>query len=196
MSGNLSSLQLSPELRAALEKAVSAVHEIETIHIQTVSVSASNSAPGKNPTPTDIGGSLLGLAFTLDIDDGHKIFKLPEGFTANSASFHVHWTKNTDLNVAGHTVAWRITYVVFDGKTHNVAGVGTAITLNDTYDDAGTTSRIVHRTANYPVDGEFIPNYYTGIKVEAITPATGTPIAEPILISVDLILSKQIHLDE
>jgi hypothetical protein len=57
--------------------------------------------------------------------------------------------------------------------------------VEDTYDDSGTTTKIVHRTAYIPLTG-FKAGHYLAIKVMAVTPQ-GTPLsADPAMISCDL----------
>lgn len=160
-------------------------------HEPTVTPGAGANAPGQQPTIAVVG-SLLVAQFTLNTDAAYRVFKIPSSFVSDPA-FHVHWTKSSDADESTKEVRWRINYTVFDGNSVDVNVSPTVIDLDDTYDDAGTTTRIVHRTGNVVAVG-FIANYYVGICVEAVTPA-GTPIAsEPALVSADLTFRQSINL--
>jgi hypothetical protein len=169
-------------------------------HEPTVSPGSGTNAPGQQPTIGTIGATLV-ASFTLNVDAAYRVFKIPSNFLGNPA-VHVHWTKEPgvagDGNENGNSVRWRISYGVWRSAPTGLNGdlniVPTVIDLDDTYDDAGTTTRIAQRTANAALVG-FVAGYYVGFCVEAVTPI-GTPLTcEPALMSMDLtydeiILSK------
>jgi len=193
MTGSLGSLNLTPELTEALEKACGAVYELERIHVPAVTPSAASNSPGKQPTVVLVNASILGLAMTVDTDDALRLYKLPFSYAGN-ASFHVHWTKSTNTDDSGKTVRWRISYTVFDGKTEEVTGAPATVEYEDTYVDSGTTTRYVYCTPDILVDGEFESAHYVGVKIEAISPSAGTPLTDPVVVSLDLVYDQQIHL--
>lgn len=140
-------------------------------------------APGQTATPIHFG-TTLGAVYTPNVHEGYRTFKLSPKFAGN-ATFHIHWTKSTDANENGKAVRWRISYTVTDGTSQDINIAPQVIELEDVYDDGGTTTRIVHRTANTPDLVGAQPSYYLALKVEAITP-NGTPLtADPVLISCD-----------
>lgn len=158
-------------------------------HPQIVTAAYASPLVGTTPTPVNIG-PLLGLRFSIG-DFGFRTFKIPSSFVG-SPSVHVHWTKSTDANEATKNVKWRVSYVVFPGDGADVNVAPTVVDLDDTYDDAGTTTRIVYRTANGALTG-FVAGYYIGMKIERVAPA-GTPLtADPVLISLDMLMSESIN---
>ena len=187
---------LEPELRHILERAAIAVDDIEHDHVQTITAGASTASPGKAPTPVLVGDALIGLQMTVNNDEATRTIKLPDTYVLNTASFHIHWTKSTDTDDSGKNVRWRVTYVVFDGATHDVTTGSQTVEVDDTYEDSGTTNRIIYRTESTPFNGLLQPNYYVGFKVEPITP-TGTALSEPVLINMDISFDKRVvHLVE
>jgi hypothetical protein len=171
----------------ALESATRLYHE------QTVTPGSGQNAPGQQP---DLGliGSLVVAEFTLNTDSAYRIFKIPSSFVDNAA-FHVHWTKESgaagDTDQSFNAARWRLSYTVFPGNGADVNVAPTVIEESSTYIDAGTTSRIVYRTANMPAAG-FIAGYYIGICVESITSESDLT-CEAALVSVDLTFNQLIN---
>ena len=162
-------------------------------HEPIVHASVDSNSPGQQPDSQLIGSTVV-LAFTLNTDSGYRKFKIPANFVGNP-SWHVHWTKQGgaggDGDESGNAVRWRITYQVFAGGTpggdpgDDLTAGTTVLEVEDTYDDAGTTTRIVYRTPNVAAPG-FVAGYYVGVCVEAITPVGTAMGAEPALVSLDL----------
>lgn len=156
-------------------------------HEPTITPASDTNSPGQQPDLGEIGSTIV-ASYTLNTDDSHRTFKIPSYFTGNP-SFHVHWTKepgaNGDTNQQGNAVRWRLEYTVFNGNSEDINITPTTLDLDDTYDDSGTTTRIVYRTANVAATG-LIAGYYVGIKLQSITPAGSALTCEPALISVDL----------
>ena len=165
-----------------------------TYHEPTITAEAGTNAPGQAPNLTVIG-SLLVAQFTLNTDAAYRVFKIPSSFVGDPA-FHVHWTKEEGVggngDESGNAVRWKISYTVFPGSGNDVNVAPTVIEVEDIYDDAGTTTRLVYRTPNQAAVG-FIANYYVGICVEAITPTGAALTAEPALVSVDLTFTQYIN---
>lgn len=160
-------------------------------HEPTVSAAVGTNAPGQQPSIIPIG-SVLTAAFTIGADKAYRIFKIPGNFVSTPA-FHVHWTKSSDAVETGNTVRWRLSYTVFPGNGADVNVSPTVINFDDTYDDSGTTSRIIYKTPDIAAIG-FLPNYYIGIAIEAVAPLSGTPLtSEPALASVDLTYIEYIN---
>jgi hypothetical protein len=158
-------------------------------HTPIVTPSVGGSVPALQPTNVVVNALLL-QSYTVNLDAGWRQFKIPLGYV-DSASVHIHWSKTGNANEAGKNVRWRVSYVVFNGEDQDAAGSPTVITLDDTYLDSGTTTRIVYETPSVALVG-FIPDYYTSMKVDAITPA-GTPMAsEPGLFALDLVMRQRL----
>jgi hypothetical protein len=155
------------------------------VHVPIVSPGRAQFVGGTAPTE-DAKGNLVYLKMTVNTDQAYRILKIPYNFNANNgASFHVHWTKSQDTDQSGNQVKWRIHYTVFDGKSVDASGAGATVEYEDTYDDNGTTTRVVYRTDNLPVSG-LVAGYYVALRVEAVTPSGGA-LTEPGLVSVDFI---------
>jgi hypothetical protein len=158
-----------------------------TFHESIVLPSAGTNAPGQNPSLGAIGATLVS-EFTLDTDVAYRLFKIPE-FFVGSPIFEIHWTKESgaggDGDESTKEVRWRISYNVFAGDGDDLNVASTVVDTDDTYDDAGTTTRISHATGAIAAVG-LIAGYYLGISVEAITPGGVAMSAEPALITVDL----------
>jgi hypothetical protein len=136
--------------------------------------------------------------FTLDTDAAYRLFKIPSTFVGDPR-FHIHWTKESGAggngDESGNTVRWRISYTIFQSTSSIAVDINVAATvvdLDDTYDDAGTTTRIAYRTPNVDAVG-FVAGYYMGICVEAVTPAGSAMTAEPALVTVDLTFTEFIN---
>ena len=128
--------------------------------------------------------------FQIDnkIDTGNIVFqesfKIDNDFIG-SPSFHVHWTKGDDTNQSGNTVRWQIDYHVFNGRDQDISnGSITTLIVDDTYDDAGSTTRVVHRTQNIDASN-FTAGYYVGLAIKVVPGST--TVVNPTLITVDLI---------
>lgn len=159
-------------------------------HKPTITPSEAEVAPGQGPSPV-VFGTVMGLHYDNATDKAYRVLKIDSNFTG-TASFHVHWTKSGDLNESTNTVRWQLSYTVFNGSSDEVALVApTVLTWDDTYDDAGTTSRIVYRTGNETAAG-FVAGYYVGICLEYV--AGGTTISGgPVVISADLLWEGSIN---
>lgn len=149
------------------------------------------SAVNSGTTTPIAAGTLLLTAFTLNTDGAWQQYKIPSYFVGSPA-FHVHWSKTTNANDLGRAVRWRISYTIFNGfdQVGNVAP--TVVEVEDTYDDAGTTTRTIYRTSDVPVSG-FVANYYLAVEIQAVTPV-GVPLTnEPGLFSLDLTYTQYIN---
>lgn len=168
-----------------------------TYHEPTITPELGANPPGQQADVEVIGDTIV-AEFTLNTDSAYRIFKIPSSYVSGAA-FHVHWTKQSGTggngNQFGKSVRWRITYKVFQSSVStagDISTAGTVLNLDDTYDDAGSTTRLVHRTADANATG-FVAGYYLGVKLEAVTP-TGTPMTcEPALISMDLTFTEYIN---
>lgn len=159
------------------KEAIALYHEVVGGSVMSVS------APGQTATPVAYG-STVGNIYTPNQHAGYRVFKISTKYV-DSPTIHIHWTKSSNVNELNKAVKWRVSYTVYDGTSDNVNVTPTVVDIEDVYDDSGTTSRIVHRTAYTPLVG-LIAGYYLSVKVQAITPA-GTPLsADPVLISCDL----------
>jgi hypothetical protein len=165
-----------------------------TYHEPTIVPESGTNAPGQQPD-LDLIGSTMVAHFTLNTDSAYRMFKVPANYVTG-ASFHVHWTKEEgvagDGDESTNTVLWRISYTVFPGNGADINVAPTVLDLPDTYDDAGTTTRVSQRTADVAAPG-FIAGYYVGMCIEAVTP-TGTALTcEPALITADLTYTQYIN---
>jgi len=160
-------------------------------HIPVLSPTSAHWAGGTIPGIVVYGTTVV-LQFTPNVDEAFRQLKLP-AYAVTEPSFHIHWTKTGDLNESGKAVRWQVEYTVYDGRSQNINdGLTGTLFVEDIYDDAGTTTRILHRTADV-----LIPNvpasYYISFRVQAVTPA-GTPLtSEPALSSVDLTWEERIN---
>lgn len=157
-------------------------------HQPTITPAAGSNSPGQQPTINVIGSNLV-AEMTLNTSKLYRIFKVPNGYISDP-SFHIHWTKSGDADESTKVVLWRVSYDVWPGEGQDIAAAAATVQYEDSYDDAGTTTRVVHRTANMPAVG-FLPNYYVGICVEAITPAGVAMASAPALLSCDLVFREK-----
>lgn len=178
------------ELQAALETEATLLYETETYHFPTITAASGTNAPGQQPTLVVVG-SILTAQMTLNTDAVYRVFKIPLHFRGNP-QFHVHWTKSGDADESGKVARWEIACTIFEGNDQDdVAVIGATLELEDTYEDNGTTTRHIYRTADAPCTETWVPGWYVGIRVRAITPV-GTPMAsEPALVGVDLSIIEE-----
>jgi hypothetical protein len=172
------------------------INATRIIHTPGATPSKSTVIPGQGPEPVTFGSpvpDLVGLHYRRDDDLLYGYSKIQTSYVSD-ASFHVHWTKNDDVSQPpGATVRWVITYKVYNGGSQDVSGPATGtLLLDDTYDDAGTTSRIVYRTANAPAAG-FVAGWYVGFSV-GFDPAFTTLTDLPVIISCDILTRNTINL--
>lgn len=164
-------------------------------HEPTITPASGTNHPGQQPVISTIQSTLV-AEFTLNTDKAYRIFKIPANYVSG-AQFHVHWTKESGSGGDGvhtdQTVLWQVDYTVFAGEGPDVNVTPTTILLPDTYDDSGTTTRVMQRTADIDAPG-FVANYYVGACVASVTPGVGTPLTcEPALVSVDLTYTENIN---
>jgi hypothetical protein len=143
-------------------------------HKPTITPAISVSAPGLGPQPLAIGNVMTLHYDTPATDAGYRILKIPSSLVvAGNAraiepyvSFHIHWTKANDVDQSGATIRWVFEYTMFDGHDDEILTptVSGTVNMDDTYIDAGTTTRIVYRTANFEIT-DLVPGYYLGVKV-------------------------------
>jgi len=131
-------------------------------------------------------GSIIGLEFDNPATDvSYRVMKIDNNFIG-LPSFHVHWTKSGNGDESGNNIQLRLEYTVFNGNSDEVALVSpSVIEWTDTYEDSGTTSRIVYRTPNIAAEG-FIANYYVGLAL-SVVPGGTTLTSNGVVVSADLI---------
>ena len=167
-----------------------AANAIRSYHEPTLTANAATNSPGSQPSLAAIGSTIV-AKFTVNSDIAYRLFKIPTWFTGNAA-FHVHWTKSNNANESTHNVRWQIVYTVSPGNGSDINVAGTTLNLDDTYDDNGTTTRIMYRTSDVSATG-FVAGYYVAMSIQAVTP-TGTALgAAPYLVSVDLTYSGYVN---
>lgn len=166
-------------------------------HGQTLTPGSASNAPGQAADLATIG-SVMVASYTIGTDAGYRIFKIKNSYVSGAA-FHVHWTKQPgaagDGDQSGNSVRWRISYTVFESEPTAASDINvapTVIDLDDTYDDAGTTTRLAHHTPNVAAPG-FIAGHYVGICIEAVTPSGSALTCEPALITADLTYIQYIN---
>lgn len=164
-------------------------------HKPTLTPDISVNPPGLGPQPLAMG-NIIGLHYnTPATDEGYRILKVPfsmvtagnERAVVPYTSFHIHWTKAVDTDQSGGTVRWVFEYTLFDGESEDVIVPAVTNTLNidDTYTDTGTTTRVIHRSANFEVT-DLVAGYYLGIKVTNDAGNT-TLSGGPVLVSADML---------
>jgi hypothetical protein len=162
------------------------------IHTPGITPTSATFVPGLAPEVVQFG-TLVALHYKKDIDKVYGYSKIPTSYVSD-ASFHIHWTKNVNTNQAGATVRWVIKYNVYDGSSQDVnVGPTNTLILDDTYDDSGTTSRVVYRTPNAAATG-FVAGYYVSFEV-GFDPANTTLSSRPAIISCDLLSRQTINLE-
>ena len=161
------------------------------IHTPGVTPTSVTFVPDKAPQIEQFG-TLLALHFKQDDDKVYGYSKIPTSYVSD-ASFHIHWTKNVDTNQAGAKVRWEIKYNVFNGSSQDVnVGPTNTLILDDTYDDSGTTSRVVYRTPNAAAPG-FVAGHYVSYEVGFVTGSDTTLSGRPAIISCDLLSRQKIN---
>lgn len=186
---------LPKELQTALEIEAEFPDGEEALRERHESITPSeygSRAPGPQPDPV-VYGTVFALEFTLNADTAYRVFKIPAHYVSD-ASFHIHWTKSdAGVDESGRNAKWRISYTVFNGTSDDVIAAPTVLEAEDTYEDADSGgSRIVYRTPNLSAPG-FIPNYYVGVCIEAVTPAGLALVNRPALVSMDLVWLETIN---
>ncbi len=180
---------------ATIEGGYAVAFATRTVHKPTVTPSDAQIQVGLGPVPV-VYGSTMGLEYDNASDAAYRVMKIDYSFTGDGsgadASFHVHWTKAGNADESTKVVRWRISYTVFDGADDDINVSPTVLDLDDTYDDAGTTTRIVHRTANVAAPG-FVAGQYLGVKLEYVA-ANTTLVSNPVVVSCDLLYTNTINL--
>ena len=165
-----------------------------TYHEPTILPESGSNSPGQQPDLALIGTTLV-AEFTVNTDSSYRFFKIPGNYV-EGAAFHIHWTKESgiggDGDESGNGVRWRLSYTVTPGNNADINVAPTVVELDDTYDDAGTTTRIVYRTPNVAAPG-FVANYYVGVCIEAVTPDGSALGCEPALVTADLTYIETIN---
>jgi hypothetical protein len=156
------------------------------VHEPTITAGRGTLSPGQGPT-ISVNGTLLTLAFTPNDtgDRAYRMFKIPSSYVTGSA-FHIHWTKGVNTNQSGSHVRWKVDYTVFDGSTEVANGIEYTFQVEDSYEDSGTTTRVVHRTSDIPLSG-FVAGWYVSCFVEAVSPVASPALSGDVhLFSVDM----------
>ena len=153
--------------------------------------------PGQLP-PIDADGALVYVKYdgAAGAQQVHRTIKIRESYVSGGM-FHIHWTKSDDSDRSGEKVKWKISYKVFNGRDEDAALSPTVLTVEDTYDDDGTTTRVVHRTVNVPVGSQLplVADAYLAVKVEKDT-ASASVMSEPGLVTLDLSYFHTINREE
>lgn len=179
---------------AALEGGAASLLSTRGYHKPTITPESNSNAPGQQPD-TDLIGTTVVAHYTPNTDTAYRIFKVPSNYV-EGASFHVHWTKEAgaggDGDQSGNAVRWEISYTVSPGDGADINAAPTVLEVEDTYDDAGTTTRIMYGTADVAAPG-FVPNYYVAMCIKAITPTGSALTCEPALVTADLTFDEYIN---
>lgn len=156
---------------------------IITEHYPVVGAGRADGPPGQLPT-LNASGALTYVSFDLAAGTQaiYRTIKIHRAFVG-SPVFHLHWTKSDDVDRSGESVRWVVTYKAFNGISEDAAGSPSVIEINDTYDDSGTTARVVYRTPNTSMLG-LMALGYLAVKVEKGTPG-GSAMASPGLVLLD-----------
>lgn len=162
-------------------------------HDVIVAPATFKSTAGKEPVPLAVG-PLMYLEFTVNNDVAYQVRKVNGTFYDNP-SVHIHWTKTTDANEQNKKVRWHVEYVSFASSV-GAPGDGTetphVAEVEDTYLDAGTTTRMIHETTSIPLVG-VVAGHYLSLVISAVTPV-GTPmVSPPGLFALDLVYREYIN---
>jgi hypothetical protein len=153
-----------------------------TVHAVAVSASHRGTNPAKQPVPV-VYGAVLGDIYTVNNDEGYQVHKIPSRYVGN-LKFHVHWTKSSDVNEVNKNVRWEVSYnSVNDGEDLNAAP--TVLTVEDTYLDSGTTTKIQYSTTSMDIPGA-VAGDYLFLKIRAVTPSSNALSQPPVLLSLDI----------
>ena len=136
-----------------------------------------------NPPTVNAKNNLIYDEYTVATDIAFASCRIAENYKSGG-EFFVHWTKSQDTDQSTKTVKWQLTYVVYDGEAEDGAAAGTVVSDQDTYDDAGTTTRIVNQSGGMAIVG-LAAGKLISFKIEAIVP-TGTALVEPALVSLGI----------
>lgn len=166
--------------------------QVDFAHAPILTPSFHNGLPGNTPTPA-AKVNLVYLVFGNN-NLAYQQLRVPVTYVSTPA-FHIHWTKSGDGNESGKAVRWRVSYVVFPSNDL-VAGDGTiaptVAEVEDTYDDNGTTTRKVYKTASVPMVG-IVAGQYISLAIQAVTPS-GSPLSsDPGLFSLDFTYLKYVN---
>jgi len=165
-------------------------------HMDIGTASSLSPGPGVGTPDVHVKGNLVYLEFNQPTDLAFRIFKVGRDFASNP-NLHIHWTKSRDIDESGHTARWRIDYTAYT-STAGTAGNGAVV---GAFVDTGTltygggdanTDRLVYRTPDLPLVGVAAGQYLT-VKISALTPASGTPVTKPGLVSMDFTYSGYIN---
>jgi hypothetical protein len=165
---------------------------IRRIHDRVAEIHLPICGPGRadGPPPQlpgiDAAGPLVYFVFdgAAGNQSAYRLVRIPLNFVS-LAEIYVHWTKTDDVDRSGESVKWVVTYSVFNGNNENAAE-GQAVSFEDTYEDTGTTSRIVHKINRVSLTN-VSKGDYVAFKIEKGTPG-GTPMDAPGLVSLDFTL--------
>lgn len=115
--------------------------------------SADRHVSGSTSAVRAIAGNLATMAFTNETDSIHSLFKLPDHMISGTAQVKVQFTKNTDSDISEKNVYWRLDYTAFDAVDDAAGGAGMTVIFTSSYDDSGTTTRIVYSTPTHLLTG-------------------------------------------
>lgn len=135
-----------------------------------------------NPPDAAKYGNTLVNEFTVGTDTANVLFRVPDDFSSGG-EVYFHWTKSQNTDQSAKNVKWQIAYNCFSSASDDVAAQGTTDSVEDTYDDNGTTTHLNYSTTGISLPGLAAGCYIT-MTVKAITPS-GTALSEPALILVD-----------
>lgn len=161
----------------------------EEFHSSAITPSTFRSPDAVSPAVEE-DGPLVTLAFTVGVDAAFRQFKIPTSFVSG-ATAHIHWTKSGNADESGKRVKWQLTYSVFDGESEDAVALEQVVDVEDTYEDSGTTTRVVHRTADVALTS-FAAGKYVAMKIEAIAPSQDPLVSEPALFSADFIWNQKV----
>jgi hypothetical protein len=168
----------------------SQLNKVRTYHANIVTASTFKAPGAKEPSVIEVGTSLL-LQFTIGQDAAWRQFKIPSSYSANP-SLHVHWTKSSNANELGKYSRWQVSYSCFDGRTMDANVAASTVESEQSYDDSGTTTRIVYRSANMTLSG-IVAGWYLAIRIEPVAPTGTAMVSEPALFSADLMFDELIN---
>jgi hypothetical protein len=157
----------------------------ETVHFPLVTPSDADSASTFNAD-----GALLTQEFEVGLDATWSRFRVPAGYQSGG-TMHFHWTKSGDANESGKFVKWQLSYLVFDGAAEDGAAAPTVVAVEDSYDDNGTTTRIVYQSSDVTISG-LVAGKYVAVKIEAVAPAANPMASNPALFAADIVWTQKV----